>query len=259
MIDLAPPHLAAMLRAAEREWQTFSPDDWTTIDFRRWSRGFHRSAWVAAGYIGCNPLDVLDRPTPAARAVNALLTRQCLILTIAMTQRVPDPGNAAEPLLAWFNEARQEHQHGIASTVEAMGDTEWQLPRSRRQAARKLVSMWEQGGAAAFGDMAALLTVAPDASHGQNAHARGHRLIGHGQEGDGASGRKSGSAFATAKQARIAADIADHMHGFKHLLDTAQPGTMDELCRRHPGFHRYAKTLEGIARAIGSGAITVPR
>jgi hypothetical protein len=30
--------------------------------------GFHRSAWVVAGYIGWNPLDVHDAPTPAARA-----------------------------------------------------------------------------------------------------------------------------------------------------------------------------------------------
>jgi hypothetical protein len=33
------------------------------------------TAWVIAGYIGWNPLDVLDKPTPAARAVNVLLTR----------------------------------------------------------------------------------------------------------------------------------------------------------------------------------------
>ena len=27
-------------------------DDWTVIDFRRWLRGLHRSAWVGAGYMG---------------------------------------------------------------------------------------------------------------------------------------------------------------------------------------------------------------
>lgn len=84
----------------------------------------------------------------------------------------------------------------------------------------------------------------------------------------------------TGKQARIAAriDIAmqpllrggaddvailtgmsDHMADFKHLIDTAKPGVMDELCHRYPGFHRYAKVLETIAGAIQSGAIQVPR
>ena len=84
----------------------------------------------------------------------------------------------------------------------------------------------------------------------------------------------------TGKQARIAAridaamqpllrdgkdDIAvltamsDHMTDFKHLIDTAKPGVMDELCRRYPGFYRYAKVLEGIAGAIQSGDIQVPR
>jgi hypothetical protein len=84
----------------------------------------------------------------------------------------------------------------------------------------------------------------------------------------------------TAKQVRIAAridstmqpllcdgtdDIAiltstsDHMTDFKELIDTARPGVMDDLCRRYPGFYRYAKVLENIAGAIQSGAIKVPR
>lgn len=57
----------------------------------------------------------------------------------------------------------------------------------------------------------------------------------------------------------ILTGMSDHMADFKHLIDTAKPGVMDELCRRHPGFHRYAKTLETIAGAIQSGAIQVPR
>ena len=84
----------------------------------------------------------------------------------------------------------------------------------------------------------------------------------------------------TGKQARIAARIdaamqpflrqgedditiltgmSDHMTDFEHLIDTAKPGVMDELCRRYPGFYRYAKVLEGIAGAIQCGAIKVPR
>lgn len=57
----------------------------------------------------------------------------------------------------------------------------------------------------------------------------------------------------------ILAGMSDHMADFKHLIDTAKPGVMDELCRRHPGFYRYAKVLETIAGAIQSGAIQVPR
>lgn len=53
--------------------------------------------------------------------------------------------------------------------------------------------------------------------------------------------------------------MSDHMTDFKHLIDTAKPGIMDELCRRHPGFYRYTKVLENVAGAIQSGAITVPR
>jgi hypothetical protein len=91
------PDLAAMMTAAEIEWRANAPEDWTTVDFRRWPRGFHRSAWVVAGYIGWNPLDVLDKPTPAARAVNALLTRQCVTFTVVMTRHTPDPAIRAIP------------------------------------------------------------------------------------------------------------------------------------------------------------------
>ena len=57
----------------------------------------------------------------------------------------------------------------------------------------------------------------------------------------------------------ILAGMSDHMADFKHLIDTAKPGIMDELCRRYSGFHRYVKVLETIAGAIQSGAIQVPR
>ena len=57
----------------------------------------------------------------------------------------------------------------------------------------------------------------------------------------------------------ILAGMSDHMADFKHLIDTAKPGVMDELCRRYPGFYRYAKVLETIAGAIQSGTIQVPR
>ena len=155
------PDLAAMMAAAEREWRDNAPDDWTMIDFWHWPRGFHRSAWVVAGSISLNPLDVLDEPTPAARAVNALLTQQCVIFTIVMTRHTPDPGDPVEPLLAWFNAAVQKHQHDIAGMVEALGDVDWGLPTSRRWAVRRLVKMWERGGATAFRDLSRSLTHKP--------------------------------------------------------------------------------------------------
>jgi hypothetical protein len=42
-----------------------------------------------AGYIGWNPLDVLDKPTLATRAVNAQLTRLCVTFTVVMTKAHP--------------------------------------------------------------------------------------------------------------------------------------------------------------------------
>lgn len=53
--------------------------------------------------------------------------------------------------------------------------------------------------------------------------------------------------------------MVDHMPTFKQLLDTAQPGDLNELTRRLPGFHRYAKILETLAAGIQSGAVTVPK
>ena len=57
----------------------------------------------------------------------------------------------------------------------------------------------------------------------------------------------------------ILAGMGEHMTDFKHLIDTAKPGVMDELCQRYQGFYRYAKVLENIAGAIQSGAVKVPR
>ena len=119
---------------------------------------------MVAGYIGWNPLDILDKPTPAARAVNALLTRQCVTFAIGMTRHTPDPGDPAEPLLAWFNAAVGGHGHDIATMIEGVGDVDWCLPAFRRWAARRLVRTWEPGGVAAFRDLPAALTNKPSGS-----------------------------------------------------------------------------------------------
>ena len=59
--------------------------------------------------------------------------------------------------------------------------------------------------------------------------------------------------------AAVLAEMYEEMPGFKRLLDTAAYGGMDELCRRFPWFHRYAKILEGLAARIKSGRIKVPK
>ncbi len=161
MTTPSPPHLAAMMAAADIEWRMNAHEDWTTINFWRWPRGFYRSAWVIAGYIGWNPLDALDKPTPAARAVNALLTRLCVTFTVVMTRHTPDPRDPDEPLLGWFNAAAREHQHDIAEMIEGLGDAYWNLPTSRRWAARRLVKIWEKDGAAGFRDLSASLVNRP--------------------------------------------------------------------------------------------------
>ena len=117
-----------MLTAADAEWRACASEDWTTINFWHWPYGYHRSAWVIAGCISWNPLDVLDEPTPAARAVNALLTRLCVPFTVMMTRHTPDPRDPVEPLLAWFDAAAGEHQREIATLIEGLADFDWGLP-----------------------------------------------------------------------------------------------------------------------------------
>ena len=76
-MTLAPPHLAAMMTAAEIEWRANASEDWTAVNFWRWPRGFHRSAWVVAGYVSWNPLDVLDQLPPAAQTAKAERGEPC--------------------------------------------------------------------------------------------------------------------------------------------------------------------------------------
>jgi len=42
----------------------------------------------------------------------------------------------------------------------------------------------------------------------------------------------------------ILGEMFDYMPGFKRLMDTSEPGTMDELCRRFTGFFHYAKIID---------------
>ena len=57
----------------------------------------------------------------------------------------------------------------------------------------------------------------------------------------------------------ILGEMFDYVPGFKRLMDTSEPGTMDELCRRLPGFFHYAKILGMVEAGIQSGAIKVPK
>jgi hypothetical protein len=157
-VSSLPRARSAITRAIESEWCMCARHDLAEIDFRDWPRGFHRSAWVVAGYIVWNPLDVLDKPTPAARAVNALLTRHCAQFVVAMIRHTSNPRDLAEPLLAWFNAAASEYQHDIAGIIEDVGGVALDLPISSRWAARRLVKMWETGGISAFEGLSSALT-----------------------------------------------------------------------------------------------------
>ena len=42
----------------------------------------------------------------------------------------------------------------------------------------------------------------------------------------------------------ILGEMFDYMPGFKRLMDTSEPGTMDELCRRFAGFFATQKSLK---------------
>jgi hypothetical protein len=48
----------------------------------------------------------------------------------------------------------------------------------------------------------------------------------------------------------ILGEMFDYMPGFKRLMDTAEPATMDELCRRFAGFFHYAK-IRSSAFSVG--------
>jgi hypothetical protein len=49
-----------------------------------------------------------------------------------------------------------------------------------------------------------------------------------------------------------------HTATFKQLLDTTTHEQMDALCELYPGFYRFAKLIENIARGIRDGKIKVP-
>jgi hypothetical protein len=98
---------------------------------------------------------VLDAPPPAARPVNALLTRLYVTFIVVMTRHAPDPGDQVAPLLSWFDAAMNEHKHDLALTIEGLSDATWRRPTSRRRAARRLIQTWERNGVAAFSYLSA--------------------------------------------------------------------------------------------------------
>jgi len=51
----------------------------------------------------------------------------------------------------------------------------------------------------------------------------------------------------------IIAMMPEHMDGFKHLLDSLEPGGMDRLCEEFPGFYQFAKMMERIAIGCRDG------
>ena len=117
------------MAAAEADWRANARDEWEEIDFWHWPRGYYRSAWIVAGSIRCNPLEVFDAPTPVARAVNAMLTRQCVIFTIVMTRHTPNLQNPVERLLAWFSASAHNHGQGITDMIEGLASVDWGFAR----------------------------------------------------------------------------------------------------------------------------------
>jgi hypothetical protein len=57
----------------------------------------------------------------------------------------------------------------------------------------------------------------------------------------------------------ILTEMSDDMLDFKRLMDTSSQGELDALCRRYGALYHYAKVLEGIAEAIASGRLVVPK
>lgn len=102
----------------------------------------------------------------AVRAVDALLTRLCVTFAVVMTPHTPDPRDLGGPLLGWFNAMVPEHKHDIAEMIEELGDAYWNLPTSRRWAARRLVRMLEKDRAAAFRDLSASFVNKPPVASG---------------------------------------------------------------------------------------------
>ena len=52
--------------------------------------------------------------------------------------------------------------------------------------------------------------------------------------------------------------MSDHMDTFKQLLDQSKERDIDLLSVRYPGFYRFAKLLEAIAKGIQDGSVRVP-
>jgi alanyl-tRNA synthetase len=57
----------------------------------------------------------------------------------------------------------------------------------------------------------------------------------------------------------LAAGFPEQTTIFKELLDTTTHEQMEALCELYPGFYRFAKLLENLARGIQQGTIKVPK
>ena len=57
----------------------------------------------------------------------------------------------------------------------------------------------------------------------------------------------------------LAASFPEQTTTFKEIMDTTTHEQMDALCKKYPGFYRFAKLLETIAQGIQDGTIEVPR
>lgn len=53
-------------------------------------------------------------------------------------------------------------------------------------------------------------------------------------------------------------DMAEQLPLFYRMMEISTDGEINQLCEKHSGLYRLAKTLEQVAEGIRSGAIKVP-
>lgn len=51
----------------------------------------------------------------------------------------------------------------------------------------------------------------------------------------------------------------DYMKAFKQVMDSASKVQRDYICLQYPGFFRFAKSMELLAKGIADGIINIPK
>lgn len=56
----------------------------------------------------------------------------------------------------------------------------------------------------------------------------------------------------------ILASLADVMSELKSIINSPDKNVLDKYTQKYPGFYRFMKILETLARGISNGSISVP-